>query len=155
MKTINNDKKEFMTTHTWQKKRQKKLLNYFHLFTPSLDANLFQFRDTRHGRLEPQSFCTQLANSGHCCVQSTNGRSPYVRGLDCGWSSIRLHQTLRLPGWSGSSAAHKSPYQTLPLSANHEGCSSSGTSWLDTSDICWPMVEWEWWKRNDNVIGRP
>lgn len=48
----------------------------------------------------------------------------------------RLPPTHRPPGWSGSNAAHMSPCQTPPPWASHAGCSSSGTSWWDTSGTC-------------------
>lgn len=40
------------------------------------------------------------------------------------------------PGWSGSSEAHSSPWCWPPHAASHGGCSSSDTSWSDTSGIC-------------------
>lgn len=48
----------------------------------------------------------------------------------------RPPQTRHPPGWSGSNAARTSPCQTPPPWASHAGCSSSGTSWWDTSGTC-------------------
>lgn len=103
-----------------------KMLNLWAMLVSDRSPELCQFCDERTGNFKENTWDKLLyLNNIYLNVQNQT---------NC---EFNLHLPPPLhPGWSGSSGARSSPWCLPQRAASHEDCSSSGTSWSDTSGIC-------------------